>query len=107
MSSIYPLALYRDGSDIEWDRRRVGFRIVTDADDHETALSEGWREADAYLSGAASLTLLDATAKEIAAVLPELTLDELEALKAAETAGKTRKGVLADIDAAIDAKLKD
>lgn len=107
----YPLALYREGDSrnaFKWDGRMTEMVAVDSAEEHEIALSDGWAEADAYLAGGdAPLSLLDATAKEIAAVLPELSLEELEALKADETAGKARKGVLADIDEAIDAKLKD
>lgn len=105
----YPLALYREGDSrnaFKWDGRMTEMVAVDSAEEHEIALSEGWREAAEYLAPS-PLSLLDATAKEISAVLPELTLDELEALKADETAGKARKGVLADIDTAIDAKLKD
>lgn len=53
----------------------------------------------------AAPSLLDGNAEEVSAALPSLPLDELEALKLAETEGKNRKGVLAAIDAAIDAAL--
>lgn len=106
MESPYPLALYRDGDDIMWDGRMVGLRVVHDADDHDAALADGWAEAADFLNAEESdRSLLDCTAKEIESALPDLDLDELETLKAAEKAGKTRKGVLAAIDAAIDAKL--
>lgn len=106
MTSPYPLMLYRNGDDIEWDGRKVGVRTVTDADDHETALADGWAEAADFLNAEANdRSLLDCTAKEIEAALPSLDLEELETLKTAEEAGKTRKGVLASISAAIDAKL--
>lgn len=107
----YPLALYRAGDSrnaFKWDGRMTEMLTVADSEEHEAALADGWSEAADYLAGGdAPLSLLDATAKEIADVLPELTLDELEALKTDENAGKKRKGVLANIDAAIDAKLKD
>lgn len=105
----YPLALYREGEGrdaFKWDGRMTEMLSVADSEEHESALADGWGDGADYLGGA-SLSLLDHTAKDIAAVLPELTLEELEALKADETAGKARKGVLADIDEAIDAKLKD
>lgn len=106
MESPYPLMLYRDGDDYEWDGRKVAILTVHAADEHEAALADGWAEAAAFLSAEANdRSLLDCTAKEIEAALPELDLDELETLKAAEKGGKTRKGVLAAIDAAIDAKL--
>lgn len=107
----YPLALYREGDSraaFKWDGRMTEMVAVDSAEEHELALSEGWADAETYLAATnAPLSLLDSTAKEIAEVLPELTLDELEALKADEIAGKTRKGVLASIDEAIDKKLKD
>lgn len=43
------------------------------------------------------LALLDGNAKEIAAALAGLSLDQLAELEAAEEAGKTRKGVMASI----------
>lgn len=106
MESPYPLMLYRDGSDIEWDGRKVAIHTVADAEEHESAVADGWAEAADFLSAEANdRSLLDHTAKEIEAALPSLDLEELETLKTAEKAGKTRKGVLAAIDAAIDAKL--
>lgn len=105
----YPLALYREGDSpnaFKWDGRMTEMVAVESAEEHEIALSEGWAEASDYVGGS-SLSLLDHTAKEISEALPELTLDELEALKADEIAGKARKGVLASIDEAIDKKLKD
>ena len=76
------------------------------------ALAKGWFlhpsdfPSSDESSGTAEPTLLDKTAREIEVALPGLSLDELGDLKAAETAGKSRKGVLADLEAAIDAKLK-
>lgn len=105
----YPLALYREGDGrdaFKWDGRMTEMLTVADSEEHEAALADGWSESADYLANGA-LSLLDQNAKEIAGVLPELTLEELEALKADELAGKTRKGVLASIDEAIDAKLKD
>lgn len=108
----YPRAIYRPGDEGEWDGVKMDFGTVVDADDEEAALSKGWYLHPSDFPGAGSgeasggPTLLDKNAREIEVELPNLTLDELEALKAAETSGKTRKGVLADIDAAINAKLE-
>lgn len=107
----YPLALYREGSGrdaFKWDGRMTEMHSVADSEEHEAALADGWSEAADYLATEQkSLSLLDQNASAIAQVLPELTLDEMEALKADELAGKARNGVLASIDKAIDKKLKD
>lgn len=107
----YPLALYREGEGrdaFKWDGRMTEMLTVADSEEHEAALADGWSESADYLATEQqSLSLLDQNAAAIIQVLPELTLEELEALKADETAGKTRKGVLASIDEAIDAKLRD
>lgn len=50
------------------------------------------------------LNLLDGTTAEVKAKLPELTIGDLQALRAAEDAGKTRKGLLEAIDAEIKAR---
>jgi len=82
-----------------------------DSEVEETRLlGEGWSltKEDGFGEKSADApepSILDGNAKDIEAALPDLPLEELEILKAAETAGKTRKGVLAAIDAAIDAKL--
>lgn len=103
---IYPLMLYRAGSAFCWDGKETDSLVVDGADQHEAALSDGWQEAAAYLTDEDEPLLLK-TAKEIEVALPGLSLEELEALKSDEAAGKNRKGVLADIEAAIDAKLKN
>lgn len=104
----YPLALYRAGTgraSFKWDGVQTEMLAVGDADAHEEASGEGWLDAEAYLAAPVP-PLIYRTAKEIAAALPELTLGELDQLKCEEMEGKARKGVLADIDEAIDAKLK-
>ena len=108
----YPKAIYRPGDEGEWDGVKMDFGTVADADDEEEALASGWylhpkdfpeaeKSQDAPQGG-----LLDGNAREIEKELPNLTIEELEQLKVDETAGKSRKGVLADIDAAINAKLE-
>lgn len=108
MDNFYPLTLYRDGSEIVWDGRGTDLLTVADKDEHDAALAEGWAEAADYLASdePGEPSLLDGSAKDIKDALPDLSLEDLEALKAAETEGKTRSTVLAAIDAAIDAKLK-
>lgn len=106
--NFYPLALYRDGSEFDWDGRQTDRLTVADKDAHSQAIADGWAEAGDYLASSKSeKSLLDSNAKEIAEALPALSLEELEKLKAEETAGKTRKGVLSLIETAIDEKLKD
>jgi len=109
----YPKAIYRPGDEGEWDGVKMDFGTVTDPADEEDALSSGWylhptdfpdaeQSKDAPRGG-----FLDQNAREIEKALPDLSLEELEQLKVDETAGKSRIGVLASIDAALDAKLKD
>lgn len=103
----FPKMLYRDGTEFEWDGRPTDTLVVTDNAEFEAAIDDGWLIPRDYLgSTKAEVSLLDKTAKDIEAELPNLDLDALEKLKADETDGKTRKGVLAAIEAAIDAKLK-
>lgn len=101
----YPLMLYRAGDQFQWDGKATDSLIVDDGEAHDAALADGWKAAADYLVDEPSGSLLDGTAKDIEAILPTLDIEALEALKADETAGKTRKGVMAAIDAAIDAKL--
>lgn len=106
--NFYPLTLYRDGDAFAWDGRGTDRLVVADKGEHDDALDAGWLEAADYLGSVkVEATLLDGNAKEIAAALPGLSLEELEKLKAEETAGKTRKGVISLIETAIDEKLKD
>ena len=104
----YPRAIYRpDGDDIEWDHKRFGYGEVNDEEEEAEALASGWYLHPKDFPGEnGEPSLLDKNAKDIAEALPGLSLEELEALKADETAGKSRKSVLSEIDAAIDAKLK-
>lgn len=117
MSEIYPLTLFRTGDAFVWDGRPTDMLIVADAAAHDAALDDGWRESADYLAGEsvasaedvdtqnfnppADAPILNKNAPEIIATLPHLTLAQLNALLRAETAGKTRKGVLAAIQDAI------
>lgn len=112
MENEYPKAIYRPGDEGVWDGVSMDFGTVVDAEDEAAALDKGWFLSPADFPGdedepAAEPSLLDKNAREIELALPDLSIDELEALKAAETAGKSRKGVLADIEAALEAKLAD
>lgn len=104
VSPFYPLCLYKDGSQFEWDGRATDTLTVDDSEAHDAALAKGWLEAADY--GKSEPSSADRNAADIIASLPELALEALEKLKADETAGKARKGVLTAIDAAIDEKLK-
>lgn len=106
VSPFYPLHLYKAGTEFVWDGKSTDTLIVDDLDAEEVAALDGWQRAEAYLSGEDSPDILDRPAKEIEPALAALTLEELEALKSGEVAGKTRKNVIAMIDAAIDEKLK-
>lgn len=105
MENEFPKALYRTGSEFEWDGRGTDSLTVADAAEQEQAEADGWAEAADYLASESGKTLLDKPAKDIEPALADLSLDELERLKADETAGKSRKGVLGLIDAEIEKKL--
>lgn len=106
-SPFYPLVLYRDGSQFVWDGRATDSMTVGNADEHEEARSAGWVEgADYPNAGKAQPNLLDLSAGKIADLLPTFNLEQLEAYREDEIAGKSRKGVLALLDIAIDEKLK-
>jgi len=93
--------------------------IIVDATEVEDAKAEGWLEA-ADAVEAANVpkaaephvpaepgpydSLLDAPVADIVPLLIEMSADELVSLRAAEVTGKTRKGLLAEIDKAIEAK---
>lgn len=105
--SEFPKAVYRAGKDIVQDGVSLDYDTVANADEQAEALASGWYLHPSEVPEKSEKTLLDKSAKDIKSALPDLSLADLEALKADETAGKSRSGVLADIDAAIDAKLKD
>lgn len=106
MEGEFPKTLYRDGGEFVWDGRPTDRLVVASAEEQTRAVAEGWREAAEYLQATPGRTdLLDGNAKVIEAALPDMDLDALETLKAAELAGKTRKGVLSMIEAEIDKRL--
>lgn len=105
MSNEYPMMLYRDGTQFRWDGRGTDSLIVADLDDHALAEKDGWQVAADYLSDATpAKTLLDGNAKDIEGALSELDADALKALRADEVRGKSRKSVIAAIDAEIKAR---
>lgn len=109
----FPKAIYRPGDEGEWDGVKMDFGTAADKADEDQALATGWylhpKDFPNQDAGEPTPepTLLDRNAREIELALPGLSLEELEDLKSAEVAGKSRKGVLADIETAINAKLAD
>jgi hypothetical protein len=105
--NVYPMMLYRAGDAFEWDGRKTDSLVVADSKEHATALATGWVEGADYAKAKPDdeKSLLEKTAKDIEAGLGDMTLEDLETLKAQETEGKARKGVLAMIDAALEEKL--
>jgi hypothetical protein len=108
----YPKSVYRPGDEGEWDGVKMDFGTVTDKDDEESALAKGWFLHPSEFPRAESAKeapkggLLDQNARDIEKALPGLSIEELEKLKGDEEAGKSRIGVLRDIEAAINAKLE-
>lgn len=102
--------LYRPGlapNPEAWNQP-VDTTIVAD-EDVDDALAEGWfrHPSDFPVEGKEPGpydSLLDAPVKDIVPLLGELSVEELAGLKAAETAGKKRSGLIGDIDKAIEAK---
>lgn len=105
--NVYPMMLYRAGSEIQWDGKGTDTKVVADSTEHATAIASGWAEGADYAAAVEELATADKTAKEIEAGLADMSLEELEKLKVEETEGKARKGVLAMIDAAIDGNLSN
>jgi hypothetical protein len=105
--NIYPMMLYRAGTETIWDGRETDIKVVANSKDHATAIAAGWYEGVDYaaLDDVVEIDTLDKTAKEIEAGLADMTLEDLEALKVKETDGKARKGVIAMIEAALEEKL--
>lgn len=107
----YPKLLYRLGTEEEVWGVPVDTLRVADEVAEASAHEEGWSAVEELFDEdgklreveAAALSLLDGKVADIVAVLPQLTAEELEALKADELAGKTRKGVLEGIEAALAA----
>jgi hypothetical protein len=106
----YPRLLYRKGSEEEVQGRKCDLLRAESAEHEAEALEDGWETAETFLAQPEPepveqpLTILDSPVKDIIAALPQLTRDELEALLADETAGKTRKTLVAALEQAIAAK---
>ncbi|KKC25828.1 hypothetical protein [Sphingomonas sp. SRS2] len=99
----FPKAVYRDGTDFDWDGRMVDHRRIGGEDELTAALADGWLLPRDFLTAPkAEKTLLDKTAAEIIAEIPSLSGEALLELLEAEEKGKTRKGVLAAIKDAIE-----
>ena len=103
--------LYRDAShpDVRPDRvqdiwgTRMEVEVFED-DALDGTDAEGWRaHPNDVITPDAEPSVLDGTVAEVAATLPGLSRDALEALLAAERAGKTRKGVVEAIEGALAA----
>jgi len=62
-------------------------------------------EGSAAVEAAKEPDLLDKSVADILAVLPDLSTDQIASLISAETAGKTRKGLLAKMQDEIDNRL--
>jgi len=109
--------LYKPGSMLRvWHKHDVDFIKVPTAEIEEH-LNQGWflrpgdwekgDEPEAVVAAAGSGNLLDNPANVIIPALAGLPLEELEALLAAEEAGKTRKGIVRAIQAEIDKRLAE
>jgi hypothetical protein len=87
--------------------------LIVDSDQEADARLDGWLsgpEAVAALNpdsafGSAYDSILDASVSEITPLLAELTAEELSGLLTAERSGKTRKGLVTEIEKAIEAKV--
>ena len=106
-----PTMLYRRCSEVNpaaWNKC-VETRVVED-EDIDTAQGEGWLLAADILPTLDEQepgpfdTFLDSPIKELVPLLPEMTKEELQQLRAAEVGGKTRAGLIAEIDKAIESK---
>lgn len=93
--------LYRQGSEPNPDvyNRLIESRVFDDEDVAE-ALNSGWYGHPGDVPEG-SADLLDQPAREIIAALPGLSDDDLLSLLDKETGGKTRKGVIAAIEAEV------
>lgn len=101
--------LYRPGSEVNpaaWGLP-VETLIVPDSG-IEDALAQGWFTHPSRFPAASESgpynDFLDNNVAEIVPLLADLSADELSALLLAEKAGKTRKGLLAEIEKALAAK---
>lgn len=94
--------LYKSGpANVELGGRKLVYRAYDDSD-IEAAEADGWHRCpDDAEAPRVEPSLLDRTAKDIEAALPGLTDEELLATLDGETTGKTRKGVIAAIEAEV------
>lgn len=104
MSDEYPKMLYKPGSEIEWDGAKFDTLIVDSLDAEEAVSADGWKSAAALVQPEEP-SLLDGSAKDIEAALADVETDALADLLDAEKAGKTRKSVIALIEAEIAKRL--
>jgi hypothetical protein len=104
-SNEYPRVLYRDGTQEEVWGRKVDMLHVNDEDEQDAAMADGWTLRpdgnEAPKPDAAEFSLLDEKTAVIVEHIPALTKPELAELLAAEQRGKTRKGVLEALEAAL------
>jgi len=100
----------RDGKNAEAFNLPLDTIIVADSE-IDDAMAEGWlhaAEAVASLDGPGPFaSILDGSVAEIVTLFDQMTADELSQMRAAETNGKTRAGLITAIDKAIAAKTKD
>lgn len=77
-------------------------RIFEEGEDPPAGWKDHQPKAEDEGTPPAEPSLLDGNAETVIEALPSLSDDELAGLKADETAGKSRKGVLAAIDEEIE-----
>lgn len=99
----YPRILYKPGAAEDAWGVKVDTLTVNDDDELAAAMAEGWARTPNGNADVKPYSLLDQPVAEIIEVLPALTKDELVKLLADEQAGKTRKGLVAALDKAIEA----
>lgn len=100
--SEYPKMLYRIGTEFVHEGKTLDSLIVNAPEEEDVARDEGFGDLAAVGDEKPAKDILDSTAPEISAALPSLSDEALLALLAAEEAGKTRKGVIAAINAEIE-----
>lgn len=108
--------LYRPGLETNPEAWNLAVDTLTvDDEDIPAAKAEGWMvAADFHESLKAPApkvrepgpydSILDASVKDIVPLLAAMSLAELREMRASEEGGKTRAGLLSDIDKAIEAK---
>lgn len=108
--------LYRPGSQVNPEAWNLeADTLIVDDEDIEAAKAEGWMVAADFHESLKTPaptkrepgpydSILDASVKDITPLLIDMSLDELREMRAAEEGGKTRAGLLSEIDKAIEAK---